>query len=100
MLPSCWEIKKCGREKGGNNEKAFGVCPAFPDHGHSCWIVAGTFCKGEIQGTFSKNQRLCGICEVYQQYSTFFGKKKEELKRQHPEEFAACQDYFMRERTE
>ena len=46
MLPNCWEIKKCGREKGGKNEEELGICPAHPKYGHSCWIIAGTFCKG------------------------------------------------------
>jgi hypothetical protein len=100
VLPNCWEIKKCGREKGGENEKALGVCPAFPDHGHSCWIVAGTFCKGEMQGTFAKKEQLCGICEVYQQYSTFFGKQKEQFRIEYPEEFTLCYEFFVKAKPE
>jgi len=94
MLPNCWEITECGREKGGKNEGILGVCPAYPDHGHSCWIVAGTFCKGEIQGTFAQKERLCVICEVYKLYSPFSGEKKEQFKTEYPEEFEICKNFF------
>ncbi len=94
MLPNCWEIKKCGREKGGKNEKTLGVCPAYPDYGHSCWIVAGTFCRGEVQGTFAQKERMCILCEVYKLYSTSFGEKREEFKREYPEEFERCVNFF------
>ncbi len=94
MLPPCWEIKKCGREKGGEHEKDLGVCPAYPDHGHSCWIVAGTFCHGEIHGTFAQKETICVKCEVYKLYSTTFGTKKVLFKHECPEEFNNCTNFF------
>jgi len=39
-----WEFKKCGREVGGAKAKELGVCPAYPNFGKSCVIIARTFC--------------------------------------------------------
>ena len=97
-LPNCWEIMKCGREEGGKNQVSMGTCPAFPEHGHSCWMIAGTYCRGEVQGTFAKKQRLCMICEVYKLYSTSFGEKREQLKNECPGEFAFCANFLKRHR--
>lgn len=94
MLPSCWEIKKCGREKDGENEKKSGACPAYPDHGHSCWVIAGTFCSGEICGTFAKNETICVDCDVYRLYSIDFGTKKGQFKKEYPQEFGRCAKFF------
>lgn len=33
--------------------------------GRSCWIVAGTFCKGEVQGTFAQKFDNCKECDFY-----------------------------------
>lgn len=96
MLPNCWEIKNCGRQKGGNKERELGVCPAYPDNGHSCWIVAGTFCHGEVQGTFAQKQGSCVVCEVYNLYSTSFGEKREQFRTEYPEEYEATVR-FLRE---
>ncbi|MBI4710030.1 MAG: hypothetical protein HY759_02855 [Nitrospirae bacterium] len=93
MLSNCWEIRKCGREKGGVNEHILGVCPAYPDNGHSCWIVAGTFCLGEIQGTFAQKETTCLTCEVYKLYSTPFGSQRGQFKKNHPQEFESCVNY-------
>jgi hypothetical protein len=93
MLRPCWEIKNCGREEGGRNVDALGACPAYPDHGHSCWTIAGTFCGGEVQGTFALKSHFCGTCEVYKLYSTSFGSQREEFEKEHGEEFAACKSF-------
>ena len=61
---NCWEIKKCGREVGGNRTDDIGACPAASDissnsinsgknAGRICWAVAGTFCGGRVQGDFA-----------------------------------------------
>jgi hypothetical protein len=74
---NCWEFKKCGRELGGEKAKELGVCPAAKERrldgshdgtnaGRACWIVAGTFCEGEIQGTFAKKYDNCSVCEFYE----------------------------------
>ncbi len=62
---NCWELKKCGREKGGTKVVEMGVCPASPGHGRDCWMVAGTFCGGKVQGTFAQKRGTCMTCEWY-----------------------------------
>ena len=73
---NCWEFKKCGREPGGHNTE-HGVCPAAVDTnldgshdgknaGRACWVVAGTLCEGEVQGTFAKKYVGCEQCDFYQ----------------------------------
>jgi len=62
---NCWEFKKCGREEGGKNSKELGVCPAYPDHGNTCSRVAGTFCGGEIQGTYAVKIASCIRCDFF-----------------------------------
>ena len=55
MKKNCWEYSKCGRERGGRNEKELGVCPAAAEErlngvhggingGRACWAVAQVFC--------------------------------------------------------
>ncbi len=99
MLPNCWEIKDCGREKGGRNEKEMGICPAYPKNGHSCWIVAGTFCEGIVQGTFAQKLGICVACNVYNLYSTSFGEKKEQFKEEYPEEYEECLKFLRKSRV-
>jgi hypothetical protein len=73
---NCWEFKKCGREPGGENSERLGVCPATTDKkydglhgganaGRACWLVAGTMCKGKVQGTFALKYKDCAICDFY-----------------------------------
>jgi hypothetical protein len=75
---NCWEVMECGREPGGKNVKEHGVCPTAVDErlegvhggkkaGRACWVVAGTFCEGEVQGTFAQKYRDCAGCPFYQQ---------------------------------
>ena len=74
---NCWEFKKCGREPGGVNVAKEGVCQAAIETrangihggnngGRACWVVAGTLCLGEIQGTYAKKLKNCIECEFYQ----------------------------------
>ena len=65
-LMNCWEFKKCGREAGGAKTAEFGVCPAYPDHGRACAAIAGTFCGGQVQGSFAQKLHACKQCEFYQ----------------------------------
>ena len=73
---NCWEVKKCGRELGGDKTSDLGVCPAASDAssdgvnsgkngGRICWAVAGTFCGGAVQGDFAQKQVSCMSCEVF-----------------------------------
>ncbi|MEW6109321.1 MAG: two-CW domain-containing protein [Nitrospirota bacterium] len=74
---NCWEHMKCGRELGGEKAKDLGVCPANLEKklngvhdgfmaGRACWVVAGTFCKGKVQGTFVQKLDDCVNCSFYQ----------------------------------
>ncbi len=73
---NCWEFKKCGRQPQGAKVSELGLCPASVEGrldgahdgtnaGRSCWVVSGTFCKGEVQGTFAQKFRNCEICDFY-----------------------------------
>jgi two-component system, cell cycle sensor histidine kinase and response regulator CckA len=62
---NCWEFKKCGREKGGVNERDLGACPSWPDNGTNCARVGGTLCGGEVQGSFAKKFDDCLMCDFY-----------------------------------
>ena len=73
---NCWEYKQCGREPGGSNVHELGVCPAAiaqacdginggVNAGRYCWAVAGTLCKGKVQGTFARKFRNCLACSIY-----------------------------------
>jgi two-component system NtrC family sensor kinase len=56
----CWEYMQCGRDV--NSEVK---CPAYPNFGRACWVVAGTFCEGKVQGTFAQKYEDCRKCEFY-----------------------------------
>lgn len=73
---NCWEILQCGREPGGLKVHELGYCPAAQDgigagindgqnRGRICWAVVGTFCGGEVQGTFAKKRETCALCPHY-----------------------------------
>ena len=76
MGKNCWEFMDCGREPGGINSKKLGICPAASSNkfdginngknaGRYCWHVAGTLCKGKIQGTFAEKYGDCLACPFY-----------------------------------
>ena len=69
-LPNCWEIKQCGREKGGDNVTMHGECPTSQmDMGHSCWVVAGSFHTGEPYCQSVKEDGMrCSYCDVFKMY--------------------------------
>jgi hypothetical protein len=73
---NCWEFKKCGRQPGGEHVHDLGICPATEEKrldgahegtnaGRACWVMAGTLCKGEVQGTFAQKYKNCEICDFY-----------------------------------
>ncbi len=66
---NCWEVKKCGREEGGVKAEELGVCPAYTEGaGEACWMVAGTFCDGEVQSLHAKEIGGCMSCSFYQSF--------------------------------
>ncbi len=73
---NCWEIKGCGREEGGSKVGEVGVCPVSvqtqlngihggKNAGRACWVVAGTLCDGQPQGTFAQKYKNCSKCDFY-----------------------------------
>ncbi|MBF0560295.1 MAG: hypothetical protein HQL08_16115, partial [Nitrospirae bacterium] len=65
----CWEFMKCARDV--NSEVK---CPACPNFGSVCWVVAGTFCQGKVQGTFAQKHEDCRKCEFFKR--TVLNKEK------------------------
>lgn len=66
---NCWEAKKCGREAGGLKVVELGICPAYTQQaGEACWLVAGTFCGGTVQGTFAEKEKNCMNCDFYNKF--------------------------------
>jgi hypothetical protein len=74
---NCWQVRDCGRQLGGDNAEALGVCPAaLPNEfdgynqgehgGRFCWGVAGTLCSGKVEGTLAKKLLDCIRCEFLQ----------------------------------
>ncbi len=74
---NCWEFKKCGRQPQGVKVREMGLCPASVQQelddvhdgtnaGRACWIVSGTFCKGQVQGTFAQKFKNCELCDFDQ----------------------------------
>lgn len=85
MAQNCWEFKKCGRQPGGARVAELGVCPAAVESrtdqlnhgkngGRCCWVIAGTLCKGEKQGTFAAKLGACMQCDFFQQVGKEEGK--------------------------
>ena len=73
---NCWEFNDCGRQPGGKHVSDFGVCPVTKEvrldgthggvnAGRSCWVVASTLCKGEVQREFEFKFFNCVKCDFY-----------------------------------
>lgn len=78
---NCWEFKKCNRQPGAFKTSELGVCPAAEatkldsvhggvNGGRACWVIAGTLCGGEVQGTYAKKSASCRKCDFYLQVQT------------------------------
>ncbi len=74
---NCWEFKKCERQPGGRLAGEIGICPASTreslngihggkNGGRACWVLAGTFCGGALQGTSAQKQNNCWKCDFFQ----------------------------------
>lgn len=86
-LKNCWEIKNCGRQKGGAKVSERGICVAASEGmGHSCWAIAGTLCGGKVQGTVAQKEQNCMQCEVYKFYHRTLGTYGKDLGKEFPEE--------------
>ena len=68
---NCWEFKNCGRGPYSDDS-----CPAATERradgihggmnaGRCCWVVAGTLCGGQVQGSFAAKLDNCLACDFY-----------------------------------
>ena len=57
---NCWEYKKCA-------EDVFKTCPAYPDSGSRCWMLAGVKLQCGEKGFSSLDEQIayCGKCDFY-----------------------------------
>ncbi len=60
----CWEFNKCGVE--GTEGAAVMRCPAYPDYGRICWVVAGTYCGKKVSGAIAQKLGDCQKCGFYE----------------------------------
>jgi two-component system sensor histidine kinase/response regulator len=54
MKKACRDLHKCGERE----------CPAYTSKTLRCWLVPGTHCRHEIQGTFLEKMEVCLACEA------------------------------------
>ncbi|MCI5149739.1 MAG: hypothetical protein D3916_10195 [Candidatus Electrothrix sp. MAN1_4] len=78
---NCWEVKKCGRQPGGDQIAHQGLCPASTliavnginggiNGGRACWALTGTLSgpAEKVQGTFARILHIsCYECDFYEQ---------------------------------
>ena len=78
MKSNCWEVKKCGRQPGGEKSNELGICPATTElkvhgmnggtnGGRSCWAIKQTLCGNQVQGSFAEKFASCLKCNFYSQ---------------------------------
>ncbi len=81
---NCWEIKKCGRQPGGEQVTHQGICPASTliamngindgiNGGRACWALTGTMSgpAEKVQGRFARTLHIsCYECSFYEQVLT------------------------------
>ncbi|UCF95533.1 MAG: chemotaxis protein CheW [Desulfobacterales bacterium] len=54
-MTRCWDEKKCQKKE----------CPAYEIADYRCWMIAKTFCRDEIQGSFHEKIEACRKCDFY-----------------------------------
>jgi hypothetical protein len=85
---NCWEYKKCDRGPDAKNSAV--ICSAATETsldaihrgdngGRACWIIAGTYCNGEIQGDYAKKIDDCKNCDFFKKVM-----EEEELSSENP----------------
>ncbi|MEK6776050.1 MAG: ATP-binding protein [bacterium] len=55
----CWEQLDCKQVQ----------CPSYGNKAEKCWAVAGTFCRGKVQGVFAQKIGDCRNCIVFKKNS-------------------------------
>lgn len=54
-IPTCWQAKDCEAHE----------CPVHGRRHVRCWMIAGTYCHGEVQGQFAQKIADCSQCEIF-----------------------------------
>jgi hypothetical protein len=78
LKKNCWEFKKCGREPGGANVAASGVCPAANEAAiaetnsgkngcRACWAINGKFSRELVPGSPPNRLGDCLQCDFLKQ---------------------------------
>ena len=73
---NCWEFMKCGRGIGQSVKLSNGLCPVAKETkldglhggtnaGRACWVIAGTMCDNDTQGSFTQKLDHCLECDFY-----------------------------------
>ena len=74
-MSNCWDVMACGK---GPEAAPSELCPAASEKrldgqnrgingGRACWVVDGTFCNGETQGSFTTKLTACAACPFFSQ---------------------------------
>jgi methyl-accepting chemotaxis protein len=56
----CWDILNC-------TEKTRMECPAYHSEEDRCWLIKGTWCKGDQQGDARSKMKMCMTCEAFKE---------------------------------
>ena len=56
-IPTCWQVKGCEAHE----------CPAHGKRHVRCWMIAGTYCDGDVQGQHVQKIKDCATCEVFRE---------------------------------
>ncbi len=54
-MEGCWVVKNCRNEK----------CPAYKSDNRQCWLITGTYCRNELQGTYYHKIDACRNCDFF-----------------------------------
>lgn len=55
-MKKCWEVKDCTKKE----------CPGYESRDRRCWMLTGTHCRDEIQGSFAEKKEACSKCELFE----------------------------------
>lgn len=55
-MKKCWEVKNCTKKE----------CPGYECSDRRCWMLTGTHCRDEIQGSFAEKKEACSKCELFE----------------------------------
>ena len=74
-LIRCWEYMKCERQPGGAMVGELGACAGASCPHSECWLIAGTLCNSEVQGTYAQKYESCIICKYYNRMQEYPAKR-------------------------